>query len=170
MYRIRILLAMLVGAFLLNPMIVKSKKSEYTLVSLEGQFQYLMAQHHNFIRKQNKIFSEFEKMFFSDFKFVTEKTVSDFFRQIKTANLKEKEDDIYRSITVTHMNMIISNGKYHTVNYIYQSDGRNIRFTKYTDDNGSILKAVYEFSPNGKLLKAKEYKNRSLMQKKLYQI
>ena len=88
MAKTKILMMVLAWGILLNPVISEPRKANYVLTGIEKQFQYLMAKHYGFIQRQNRIFDEFERRFFSDFKFVNTKNTKDFFSQLKTAGLK----------------------------------------------------------------------------------
>ena len=62
------------------------------------------------------------------------------------------------------------NGKVTGVSYEYKSDGKNIILTKGTLNNGEMLKAVYNYNIEGKLLNTSELKGNKLINNNTYKL
>ncbi|MBK7058828.1 MAG: hypothetical protein IPH52_28015 [Leptospiraceae bacterium] len=56
------------------------------------------------------------------------------------------------------------------MNYEYRSDGKNIILTKGTLNNGEMLRAVYNYNIEGKLLNTTEVKGNKLLNKNTYRL
>ena len=134
--------------------------------TLWGKFQSLIYQHDRFLQSEETLFSQFEKVFFSDFGFVDSDTTKKFFANLN----RTKNGNVYARVKITHFQMTSINGKRYTVHYTYQSDGAHAKMTKHINNNGKVLKASYTYNLKKQLLETKEYHNKKLLGQKLYKI
>ncbi|HMV45166.1 MAG TPA: hypothetical protein PK079_22260 [Leptospiraceae bacterium] len=111
---------------------------------------------------------EFDKIFFTDFNFLNAGNTKNFFQNIQH-NLESGK--VYPGLMqVSYSSFTSINGKVTGVNYEYKSDGKNIVLTKGTYNNGEMLRAVYNYNIDGKLLNTTEVKGNKLLNKKSYRL
>lgn len=111
---------------------------------------------------------DFDKVFFADFNFLNASNTKNFFQNIEY-NLQNGK--AYPGLMqVSYSSFTSINGKVTGINYEYKSDGKNIILTKGTYNNGEMLRAVYNYNVDGKLLNTTEVKGNKLLNKKSYRL
>lgn len=148
-----------------------SVANEREIPNLDTQIQKLFQSHLKFISEswQNQAeLDEFDKVFFTDFTFLNAGNTRNFFQNIQH-NLENGK--AYPGLMqVSYSSYSSINGKVTGVNYEYKSDGKNIILTKGTYNNGDMLRAVYNYNIDGKLLNTTEVKGNKLVNKNSYRL
>ena len=142
-----------------------SQKRKVNLNTIEGQIQYLLLLH----QKDMKSFrySNFERAFFNDFQFMSQFQGQSFFRQVATSlKNSNRRGRIFMSYTSSRF----VHGKAYSVSYTFQSNGSNAVLVKQTNNNGKLLKAIYNYDVNIKNLQINEIKNKKFLFQKEYKI
>lgn len=109
-------------------------------------------------REANNSLDSFDKLFFTDFSFMNHNTARQFFDNIQV-NLQNGSLPVHKGMTMVSFSEYSNiNGKVTGVNYRFTSNGQNIQLLKGTYKDGKLIKAVYNYDLQGKLLKTKEIK------------
>ena len=148
-----------------------SVAQEREIPTLDSQIQKLFHSHLKFASQTFPARSElddFDKVFFTDFAFLNTGNTRNFFENIQH-NLENGK--AYPGLMqVSYSSFTSINGKVKGVNYEYRSDGKNIILTKGTLNNGEMLRAVYNYNIEGKLLNTTEVKGNKLLYKNTYRL
>ena len=134
---------------------------------LEGQFIKLLQKHSTEWQKQEALFTDFEKSFFSNVGFMQLGETHGFF-----TNLQEQisNGNFQGNFVISYTNATFVDGKMQSVSYTCSGNGKNAQVVKMTNNNGQILKAVYDYDMSQKQMKVQEYKNKQIFNKKEYSI
>ncbi len=150
----------------------KIASSKININTVEGQIAYLMKAHQRFLNQQfqsmEKDLDAFDRDFFVNINFMKDRSTNNFFKTIK-ANV-EKGNVPSGLIQISYTQYTSINGKYTGVHYEYKSDGKNVILVRATNNNGSVLKAIYNYNTKGKLLDVKEYRGDKVISKKVHVI
>jgi major membrane immunogen (membrane-anchored lipoprotein) len=89
--------------------------------------------------------------------------------------LRNVEHDIERSgstgyTMMSYTSYIITNGQTHSVQYQYQSNGKDITLVKQTNNNGKLLRSVYFYDLDSGSLKADDFMENQKIHEKVYKI
>ncbi len=150
----------------------KPRSNKINISTVEGQIAYLMKAHQRFLNQQfqsmERDLDPFDRDFFVNISFMKDRTTNNFFKTIK-ANV-EKGNVPSGLMQISYTSYTSINGKYTGVHYEYKSDGKNVILIKATNNNGNILKAIYNYNTKGKLLDVKEYRGDTVISKKVHTI
>ncbi len=168
---ITILIFMLAVNFSFAGFSVKYRGKHFNLSEIKGQVNYLLAKHSEFLKNMQARFSRFEKHFFRYTGFMNETATNNFFKRIQYS-IRNRTSPRAQSgiIMISYTSVISINGNTKAVSYSYSSNGKKIRLIKQTYNNGSLLKADYEYNIYGRLLRVKEYKGNRLIQKRNHKL
>ena len=120
------------------------------------------------LQTSNSGIDEFDRVFFTDFTFLNTGNTRNFFQNIQ--HDLENGKAYPGLMQVSYSSYTSINGKVTGVNYEYKSDGKNIILTKGTLNNGNVLRAVYNYNIEGKLLNTTEVKGNKLVNKNTYRL
>ncbi|MBN1532898.1 MAG: hypothetical protein JXA20_09565 [Spirochaetes bacterium] len=150
---------MALGTVMLLSAACAAQPSSHRAVDLLTQINSLLAMHQ---QELNALFDvrgtpdQFERAFFTDMSFMNDGRVRSFFtalhRDLQQGDVPRLPGNAVISYTVLQS----INGTVTGVNYEYRSDGRNITLTRGTLDNGNVVRAVYNYDMNGRLLNTSE--------------
>lgn len=146
-----------------------AKESDFP--TLDSQLQKLFQSHLKFISEtqfSRSEFDDFDRVFFTDFSFLNSGNTRNFFQNIQHNIESSRAYPGLMHASYTSYSSI--NGKVTGVSYEYKSDGKNIILTKGTLNNGEMLKAVYNYNIEGKLLNTSELKGNKLINKNTYKL
>ena len=109
----------------------------------------------------------YEKDFFLFTNFLNDGPIQNF--------LKNVENDINRSgktgyTMMSFTNFVSINGQKRSIQYTYQSNGRDIILVKQSNENGNLLKSVYYYDIDTQSLKAEDFKENNIIHEKVYKI
>jgi hypothetical protein len=146
--------------------------AEERYLTIDSQLHKLLTSHlqtiSQFAKTTDSALDEFDKVFFTDFAFVSAENTKNFFQTIQQ-NL-ENGKPYPGLMQVSYSSYSSINGKVTGINYEYKSDGKNIILTKGTYNNGNMLRAVYNYNIEGKLLNTTEVKGNRLINKNSYRL
>lgn len=147
---------------------------------ISAQFEQLIMEHQKFVQaayttgnsgKVNASYNpaayKFEKDFFLYTSFLHDANIQSFFRNVE-ADISRNGQAGYTMMSYT--NFVMVNGQSHTVQYTYQSNGKDITLVKQTNNNGNLLKSVYFYDINTQSLKADDYRENNIIHQKVYKI
>ena len=149
-----------------------SVAKEKQIPNINHQLNKLLQSHlqtiSHVLETSNSDFDEFDRVFFTDFNFLNSGNSRNFFQTIQ----HDIENGKIRPglMHVSYSSYSSINGKVTGVNYEYSSDGKNIILTKGTYNNGNMLKAVYNYNTEGKLLNTTEVKGDKVVNKNSYRL
>ncbi|GMT48482.1 MAG: hypothetical protein IEMM0008_0021 [bacterium] len=150
----------------------KIASGKININTIEGQIVYLMKAHQRFLNQHfgsmEKELDAFDRDFFVNIHFMKDGATNSFFKTIKANVEKGNIPSSMMQISYTRFTSI--NGKYTGTHYEYKSDGKNVVLIKATNNNGNILKAIYNYNTKGKLLNVKEFKGNEMISKKVHSI
>jgi major membrane immunogen (membrane-anchored lipoprotein) len=140
------------------------------------QLARLMQEHQTFLQtaygntgvvKKNASYGHFEQNFFMNVSFLQDGQIQSFLRNV--------EHDIERSgstgyTMMSYTSYIITNGQTHSVQYQYQSNGKDITLVKQTNNNGKLLRSVYFYDLDSGSLKADDFMENQKIHEKVYKI
>ena len=109
-----------------------------------------------------------DRAFLIDTSFTRERMTRNFFQTIKASVEEGRIPGGLMRMSYTSMTSI--NGQFKAVHYSYNVDGKNVTLVRSTNNNGNVLKAVYQYNRSGKLLDIREYKGDQLLHKKEHEI
>ncbi len=160
-----------------NPQQAKSEKNTNQILktnrykTLEKQISYLLNEHSNYVKAQFKTIStldEFDRAFFEQTQFIQNNSARNFFRSVQSSLRNNNLSGGVMSISYTSLTVV--NGKYAGIQYSFHSDGKNVTISKSANNNGKVIKALYQYDTKGRLLDVKEYKGDKLFSKKTHKI
>ncbi len=158
-----------------QPQKTEAKKAAYNKINIstvEGQIIHLMKAHQRFLnhrfQSMEKDLDAFDRDFFVNINFMKDRSTNNFFKTIKANVEKGNVPNGLMQISYTQYTSI--NGKYTGVHYEYKSDGKNVILIKAANNNGNVLKAIYNYNTKGKLLDVKEYRGDKVISKKVHTI
>ena len=145
---------------------------ERQIPTIDSQMQKLFHSHlqtiSQVLQTSNSGIDEFDRVFFTDFTFLNTGNTRNFFQNIQ--HDLENGKAYPGLMQVSYSSYTSINGKVTGVNYEYKSDGKNIILTKGTLNNGNVLRAVYNYNIEGKLLNTTEVKGNKLVNKNTYRL
>ena len=143
-------------------------------VSVDNQINRLLAMHRKylndlFVSSGNEM-DNFDKYFFTDFSFMNDPSTKNFFRTLQYDLESGKLPGPDGAVMISYSNYVSINGKTTGVTYNYTSDGNKIILVKGTYNNGSMVRAVYNYDVHGKRLNAREYIGKKLFNNNTHKI
>jgi major membrane immunogen (membrane-anchored lipoprotein) len=143
---------------------------------VRAQLARLMQEHQAFLQtaygnssvvRRNAAYGHFEQNFFMNVSFLQDGQIQSFLRNV--------EHDIERSgrpgyTMMSYTSHIMTNGQTHTVQYQYQSNGKDITLIKQTNNNGKLLRSVYFYDLDNGSLKADDFMENQKIHEKVYKI
>jgi|GEM_PF-2100083 len=172
------LLAALAAGALIFQTHAAGKKHGKSQVS--AQFQQLIREHQKFIQaaydnqageKVNASYNpaayELEKDFFLYTSFLQDTSIQNFLHNVE-ADINQSGNAGYTMMSYTSISMV--NGKSRSIQYTYQSNGKDITLVKQTSNNGTMLKSVYYYDIPSQSLKANDYRQNNIVHEKIYKI
>lgn len=150
---------------------VPSFSEKKSAKDIDAVFYQLMLEHE---KSMQSFFQEtawkdpFEKVFFSEVNFSRNMHTAAFFENIKT-QLESGEVPAHSGLMqISYTSISSINGVRSAVSYDYRSDGKNVVLTKGTLKDGQFLQAVYNYTPETKLLETKGFKGKKLIKQNTY--
>jgi len=147
---------------------------------VRAQFEQLIMEHQKFVQaayqvensgKVNASYNPaayaFEKDFFLYTSFLHDANIQNFLHNVE-ADISRNGQAGYTMMSYTSMSLV--NGQSRSIQYTYQSNGKDITLVKQTNNNGSMLKSVYYFDINSQSLKADDYRENNIIHQKVYKI
>ncbi|MDH5680201.1 MAG: hypothetical protein OEZ36_01325 [Spirochaetota bacterium] len=117
--------------------------------------------------KLDELDSEIEDMdraFLIDTSFTGERMTKSFFHTIK-ANIESGK--MPRGLMhMSYTKFVSINGQFKSIHYSYRVRGEKVILTRATNNNGNVLRAVYQYNQSGNLLNIQEYKGNKLLSDK----
>ena len=158
--RIEIIVSLCVVAFFFSFLCSCKDKNKSANTDVGKELKELMAVHEKYMNdvfnKENSGLDNFDKFFFSDFTFLKSEEMNDFFQNVQEDIEKGKIPEEGVPMEVTYSSYSEIDGKKKSVNYKYLYDGKTMSLTKQTDNNGKVLKAIYDYDIKDRLLKTQE--------------
>lgn len=139
--------------------------------SIDTQIEYLIKQHTNYMnaKLQNASYDGFTRSFFTDAAFLEDRQAVRFLKQVKAqVNASRNYPGMQSMMSFTRMTAV--NGDYRMIQYQFAADGNNIRLVRSTNNNGELLKSVFDYDISGKLLNVTDTSNQKIVEQKLYKI
>ena len=144
------------------------------------QFQRLLQEHQKFVQtaysagesqKTKAVYTpaaySFEKNFFLYTGFLQDSHIQNFFHNVE-ADISRSGKPGYTMMSYTSISLV--NGQSRSIQYTYQSNGKDITLVKQTNDNGNLLKSVYYYDIESQSLKAGDYRENNIIHEKVYKI
>jgi type II secretory pathway pseudopilin PulG len=162
-------------AFQTNAVEKNKRKSQ-----LGAQLEQLLMEHQKFVMAAYKSEStgkinasytpaalSFEKDFFLYTNFLHDANIQNFLHNVE-ADINRNGKTGYTMMSYTSISLV--NGQSRSIQYAYQSNGKDITLVKQTDNNGNLLKSVYYYDINTQSLKANDYRQNNIIHEKIYKI
>lgn len=168
MKKISILFILLITSSFCSSIFAKDRQVYSIDNQIQRLFQYHLQTISGIVKTSDSGLDEFDRVFFTDFAFLNSGNTRNFFQTIQ--HDLEKGKPYPGLMHVSYSSYTSINGKVTGVNYEYQSDGKNIVLTKGTYNNGNVLRAVYNYNMEGKLLNTTEVKGNKVVSENSYRL
>ncbi|MDH5717083.1 MAG: hypothetical protein OEZ22_05540 [Spirochaetia bacterium] len=167
-----IFISVLLGFALFSMSIAEEKKIKEKYII--DEFQSLLKQHVSFLEKRfenSVLLDTFEKSFFIQMAFIENTQTKNFFNNVaQSFQNYEKNGQAAGYTRISYSSYLFINGDTKSVHYNYQSDGKLVSLEKYTNNNGKLIKAVYNFNIAEKRLDVREFKDNKKLNENEYKI
>ncbi|MDH4261865.1 MAG: hypothetical protein OEV78_02335 [Spirochaetia bacterium] len=147
---------------------------------ISAQLEQLMMEHQKFVQasydgqmkgKVNALYTPasmaFEKDFFQYTNFLHDANIQNFLHNVE-ADINRSGKTGYTMMSYTSISLV--NGQSRSIQYTYQSNGKDITLVKQTNNNGNMLRSVYYYDIDSQSLKADDFRENNIIHEKVYKI
>lgn len=138
---------------------------------LDTHLQKLITMHRSHMQGvlKNASYDGFTKTFFTEAAFLENRQSVRFLKQVQAQVAASRENPNLRS-SMSFTRMTVVNGQYRAVQYNFAAVKDRVVLSRMVNHNGEMLKSVYNYDINGRLLKVKDSSGERVIEEKLYKI